>query len=489
MRSKLLTALSILTAVMAAEQGESCSIQADCNSPEFFDCVENVCVHKPVLPPSMSELIGIIILPLLLGLANNGGIGGGGLIIPVSIALYGFTTIEAIGISNAVIFVGAAVKYFGFSIYSNHPQKGTTIIDYQIAQVMLPMVLGSSFLGVIISHILSEAVLTILLCVLLVYMTYDSFSKATKAWQRETAEIVKQRGAFEKASEPVPVVKQHSLFSMSDSSALTTPLLTERQMMQSFTDEPHSCTAAELQLANKNYARERSNWLNWPTHLLCLILTAFLFTVNLLRGTKHNPSVVEISPCGPANWCIFAGAIVFYFFMFYLAVGKAQKLESLKQKTRVGFHEGDISYQKESLVKLMLASVGGGFAGAVGLGGGIVFNPVLIGMGMHPLAATSTGMYMIMFGSFSNALTFWLFGSLPLGYALWIGLWSAIGIYIILAFVGKLIKKSGRPSIIIFFLAGVIALSAVAVPFVNINHLLAASETGQDVWAWGSLCE
>ena len=136
----------------------------------------------------------------------------------------------------------------------------------------------------------------------------------------------------------------------------------------------------------------------------------------------------------------------------------------------------------------MLASVGGGFAGAVGLGGGIVFNPVLIGMGMHPLAATSTGMYMIMFGSFSNALTFWLFGSLPLGYALWIGLWSAIGIYIILAFVGKLIKKSGRPSIIIFFLAGVIALSAVAVPFVNINHLLAASETGQDVWAWGSIC-
>jgi hypothetical protein len=35
-------------------------------------------------------------------------------------------------------------------------------------------------------------------------------------------------------------------------------------------------------------------------------------------------------------------------------------------------------------MKLVLASIGGGFAGAVGLGGGVVFNPVLIGMGVQP---------------------------------------------------------------------------------------------------------
>jgi len=31
-----------------------------------------------------------------------------------------------------------------------------------------------------------------------------------------------------------------------------------------------------------------------------------------------------------------------------------------------------------------LASIGGGLASGVGLGGGIVFNPVLIGMGVPP---------------------------------------------------------------------------------------------------------
>ncbi len=69
------------------------------------------------MPPNGLEIGGVIILPLLLGFANNGGIGGGGLIIPVCIAMFGFTTIQAIALSNAVIFTGAVVRYFGFSIF------------------------------------------------------------------------------------------------------------------------------------------------------------------------------------------------------------------------------------------------------------------------------------------------------------------------------------------------------------------------------------
>ena len=45
------------------------------------------------MPPNSLEIVGIIILPLLLGFANNGGIGGGGLIIPVCITMFGFSTI------------------------------------------------------------------------------------------------------------------------------------------------------------------------------------------------------------------------------------------------------------------------------------------------------------------------------------------------------------------------------------------------------------
>lgn len=71
----------------------SCSITEDCPNTRFAKCQGGFCEHKDVFPPIFLEVIGIMILPILLGLANNGGIGGGGLIIPISIAMFGFTTI------------------------------------------------------------------------------------------------------------------------------------------------------------------------------------------------------------------------------------------------------------------------------------------------------------------------------------------------------------------------------------------------------------
>lgn len=57
-------------------------------------------------------------------------------------------------------------------------------------------------------------------------------------------------------------------------------------------------------------------------------------------------------------------------------------------------------------------------------------------------------------------------------YALWIGSWSGLGIYIFLSIIGKIIKKYRRPSIIVFFLGGFIALSSIIVPVVNIMNLV-----------------
>lgn len=93
-----------------------------------------------------------------------------------------------------------------------------------------------------------------------------------------------------------------------------------------------------------------------------------------------------------------------------------------------------------------------------------------------------------MFSAFSNVLTFWIFGQLAIDYSLWIGLWCGIGIYIFLSVVGNIIKKYRRPSLIVFFLGGVIALSALVVPAVNINFLMEQAALGQNVWGFGSTC-
>ena len=92
---------------------------------------------------------------------------------------------------------------------------------------------------------------------------------------------------------------------------------------------------------------------------------------------------------------------------------------------------------------------------------------------------------MIMFSAFLNTFTFWLFDNLPILYAFWIGLWSSLGIAVFLSIIGSVIKRYGRPSIIVFILGSVIALSAVVVPIVNIKHLITRTKLGFDVWSFG----
>lgn len=96
MRSKLqVTSILLLAPLLKASMfaQQACIIQTDCINPTFSVCNNGVCMHKNVFPPNALEIGGVIILPLLLGFANIGGVGGGGLIIPVCIAMFGFNTI------------------------------------------------------------------------------------------------------------------------------------------------------------------------------------------------------------------------------------------------------------------------------------------------------------------------------------------------------------------------------------------------------------
>ena len=138
--------------------------------------------------------------------------------------------------------------------------------------------------------------------------------------------------------------------------------------------------------------------------------------------------------------------------------------QRIKEVVGSGLIEGEIELKGKKLAKLLVGSVVGGLVGALGIGGGVVFNPLLIGMGVPPAVASATGMYMIIFSSGATSIMMMSYGALPLDFALWIGLWSALGIYLCLSILAKILKKTNRPSIIVFVLASVLLVSAIMVP-------------------------
>lgn len=103
---------------------------------------------------------------------------------------------------------------------------------------------------------------------------------------------------------------------------------------------------------------------------------------------------------------------------------------------------------------------GGGFvAGALGLGGGVIFNPYLIGMGVPPKVSSATGMYLIMYSKVAAVTVYILEGKLNLQYGFWIAGWSSIGALFGLYGSGWYMDKYGKQSIIVISLAFILFLA------------------------------
>ena len=69
--------------------------------------------HSPLLPLQPSDIWGFTFASLGLILAAGGGIGGGGMLVPIYILVMGFLPKHAIPLSNVTVFGGAVANYWG----------------------------------------------------------------------------------------------------------------------------------------------------------------------------------------------------------------------------------------------------------------------------------------------------------------------------------------------------------------------------------------
>ena len=118
------------------------------------------------------EIIGFFATALALVFANSGGVGGGGIMVPITIICFGFGVKQAIGISNATVFVSGLVRYV-LNLSNSHPLKNGTgvLVDYTVASVMLPSIVVGVTAGGIVNYVfpaiyLAFALIVLILCII-----------------------------------------------------------------------------------------------------------------------------------------------------------------------------------------------------------------------------------------------------------------------------------------------------------------------------------
>ena len=110
-----------------------------------------------------------------------------------------------------------------------------------------------------------------------------------------------------------------------------------------------------------------------------------------------------------------------------------------------------------------LALVTGVVAGLVGIGDGMVMGPLLLSVGLHPASAAASATVMVLLSASSASLQLVCMGVVPVYYALVFGTVCLVAAAVGVGAARRLLKATGRPSILALILAAVVTACAVVV--------------------------
>lgn len=398
--------------------------------------------HKPLFPLDVSDAWGFIAAAIGLMIAASGGIGGGGVLVPIYILLMGFRTKFGIPLSNITIFGGSITNVY-LNLKKRHPEVDRPLVDWDLILVMEPLTIAGAVVGSFLNKILPELILVVMLVALLVVTAYRTLQKGFKKYTAESkakAQVKESELArLARTDNDDQIVEEsESLLDKSESNPDAEPI------------------SAELQ---EIYERERKT----PVDKLLTLCGVFVvvLAVNLLKGGGAFESPLGIE-CGSFGFWFLTSLII----VWILAVSWYVRNILVKEwqtKKRLGYRfvAGDVEWTPKNTIKYpAMCFFAGFFAGMFGVGGGIIKGPLMLEMGVEPQVSAATSAVMIFFTSLTASTSFWVFGLVTMDYAVVLFVLGLIATAVGQVGVGYLVKKYNRTSYIILSIGSIVALSA-----------------------------
>ncbi|CAK9087357.1 Sulfite exporter TauE/SafE family protein 2 [Durusdinium trenchii] len=412
--------------------------------------------HKEPFPPDWRH-DGLTVLLASLGLivAASGGIGGGGILVPLFMLALEFKPKHAIALSNFTILGGAIANTLA-NARRKHPQRPSEpLIDWDLILAMEPLTIFGAVFGSLLSKILPNFVLTSALVIILSLIGQRTLMKGCSMFREESRTL-----------RPVE-------FELSDRVALAQASDVQDYIeFQSDSELAHGARGSRLRC-------------KIAALTLCFAGTCAL---TLLKGGGRMASPLGVE-CGSIGfWLLYFGAVPW---VLAFALGFRQMLVSeFHQKLQQGytFQPGEVRWDsRNTLLYPLLCAIAGLLAGLFGVGGGIVKGPLMLEMGIMPSVASASAAAMILYTSAAASASFLVFGLLhPLYGALFFFLGlicTALGQYV----VGQWVHKQNRQSPIVLSIGTVILLSSV---FVAINTVvISIGRTRAELLAFHGVCD
>ena len=132
-----------------------------------------------------------------------------------------------------------------------------------------------------------------------------------------------------------------------------------------------------------------------------------LILQNILRGGGKTDSIVGMKTCGVWFWLVYGVFIIFCLCICIFTCLQARREYLAKIECGYNFIEGDPQYTPKTMLILIIVSCFGGvIAAIVGLGGAVIYGPLLLEMGVNAPTTGATSMFLVLYTSMSNSIQY-----------------------------------------------------------------------------------
>lgn len=135
------------------------------------------------------------------------------------------------------------------------------------------------------------------------------------------------------------------------------------------------------------------------------------------------------------------------------------------------------------------ALFGTAIATAIGSGGGTIYSPLLLSIGLPPEVTSATAMYLIMFKSLATVIQFSVIGEIDWEYAIWFGIFALIAVLFLSSKIQECFKR--RQSVLIIILGFIIMAGAFLMPVIMVPRILDGDNDGildWKLWRMANIC-
>jgi uncharacterized membrane protein YfcA len=214
-------------------------------------------------------------------------------------------------------------------------------------------------------------------------------------------------------------------------------------------------------------------------YVIVIAMTAYTIFYAIVKKDILNPCFGADAFWG---WQFTPVPILGY--CMYLIGMRLNKQHEARDAAGYPYLETDIMFTKEQLAKFPVTAVNAGLAaGLLGIGGGMVIGPLFIEIGMQPQVGTSSCAYMILWTAMSGVIQYYLAGKLGLQFVLFFACFGFVSGQLGQKGVNRILKRTGRPSIVVLLLGGIIGLACCVMTISTLVDIVNSNQSASEMFS------